>query len=304
MNRPVSPLLAEASSLSDSLAPLHAGMRVQLLGPATARGFVPVRSENMQGYMRADELLRRFLPEDAYPGPKDSPDRAFLTSDRDGDGVPDFRDIVHAARSMIGLPFDDAANLRLQDAGGSADGRRWWWRADGKDNNGNGETDERDEDVVVCVDLLNRALDQAGYPVERMMRQEHPGESSGAPGGGDPYFTRRVRNLLAHIRGSPEFEYFREPRIASRDAAPGEPARPGDLLFFGLRRDLGTFRFAIKHSGICVSVDPETGLPGWIITGIVPRARFFDLRRGYDRFIYCGHARLRPAGEPRSKRGT
>ncbi|MBI4866721.1 MAG: hypothetical protein HY816_07190 [Candidatus Wallbacteria bacterium] len=301
VNRPTSPLLDRPSVTGVARATLYPGMRVRVVDERAAPGYARVVSGETAGFMRATELLRGFLPEDSYPGPADQPEPAFLASDRDGDGAPDFRDIVRAARDMIGLPFDDASSLNVDRPGRTPDGVHAAWAADGKDNDGDGEADNRDEDVLVCIDLVLRAVERAGFPLTASIDEtarSHPelfrDLQPGRPGSRDPFVSRRVRNVVTFTKNSPDFQYFPEPQIHSPTTFPRERARPGDVLFFGLTKDLGTRKFKLQHSGICVSVDPSTGLPGWMITAVVPRVQFFDLARGYERFTYCGHARLVP----------
>ncbi|MBI3892176.1 MAG: hypothetical protein HY303_11675 [Candidatus Wallbacteria bacterium] len=307
VNRAISPLLDRPSVTGEARMTLYAGMRVLLLDTKAAPGYAKVSYGDAIGFMRSQELLRGFLPEDRYPGPNDQPEKEFLASDRNGDGVPDFRDIVHAARDMIGLAFDDAASLRLDESGQTPDGLHAGWAHDGKDNDGDGVVDNREEDVLVCIDLLIRAVEAAGFPMTRAIldvarsQPEVFREGRGAAPIDDELLARRVRNVVAFTRVSPDFRYFPEPEVHDPTTFPRERARPGDLLFFGLTKDLGKRKFKIQHSGICVSVNPQTGLPVWIITAVVPRVQFLNLEKGYHRFTYCGHARLTPAGgQPRA----
>jgi hypothetical protein len=300
VNAPIAPLLDRPSVTAEARGLLYPGMRVEVLDSRSTPGYARVLHREAAGWMRARELLRGFIPEDRFPGPGDRTEPGFEHCDRDHDGIPDFRDIVYAARDMLGLPFDDAASLRLDDSGRTPDGMHLDWASDGLDNNGDGVIDDRDEDVMVCIDLLVRAVEQAGYPMSRAMRElaalrpELFREGTRGQASRDEFLTRRVRNVIAFTKNSPDFRYFPEPKIHSPTTWPSERARPGDLLFFGLTKDLGRPKFQVQHSGICVSVHPQTGQPVWMVTAVVPRVQFFNLQKGFGRFTYCGHARLLP----------
>lgn len=300
VNASLSPILDRPSVTAEARDMLYPGMRVEVLDSRSAPGYARVLHRDAAGWMRSNELLRGFIPEDRYPGPGDRTEPGFAQCDRDGDGIPDFRDIVYAAREMLGLPFDDAGSLQLDDSGRTPDGMHLGWASDGADNNGDGAIDDRDEDVLVCIDLLVRAVEQAGYPMSRAMRElaasrpEVFKEGTRGAAARDEFLTRRVRNVIAFVRNSPDFRYFPEAKIHDPTTWPSERARPGDLLFFGLSKDLDRPRFQVQHSGVCVSVHPRTGLPVWMVTAVVPRVQFFNLQKGFGRFTYCGHARLMP----------
>ena len=84
------------------------------------------------------------------------------------EGGVDNQAILTEARMMVGWPYDRRGVL-LGRAAQDHPSHSWdyaeegWhleWGDDGKDNDGDGETDERDERFVVCTDLLAGPLER------------------------------------------------------------------------------------------------------------------------------------------------
>lgn len=192
---------------------------------------------------------------------------------------------------------ESGAEVAIPDSFGVMDGIHWQWSIDGKDNNVDGRVDEPLEEVMVCVDLCTAAYEQAGYPVTKMLLDSHgiKDQVQWSPGiwvsKAKPYFSRNLDILVPYLQKSPMFKYFSEPKLRSPASVPNEPFRPGDMIFFGLTKDLGTSKFRLCHSGIVSDVDRDTGMPLTIITAVVPRVMEFRLDNSYDRFTILGHAR-------------
>jgi hypothetical protein len=106
-----------------------------------------------------------------------------------------------------------------------------------------------------------------------------------------PYLSRNLDILVPFLKRSSQFKYFSDPQIQDPAAVPDEPFRPGDMIFFGLTKDLGTSKFRLCHSAIVSEVDARTGMPLKVITCIVPRVIEFRLDDSYDRWVILGHAR-------------
>ncbi len=192
---------------------------------------------------------------------------------------------------------DSSSEVAIPDSSGLQDGIHWQWSIDGKDNNDDGRIDEPLEEVMVCVDLCTSAYEQAGYPVTKMLLDAHGARDQVRWSTGiwvsesKPYLSRNLDILVPFLKKSPQFKYFSEPEIHDPAAVPNEPFRPGDMIFFGLTKDLGTSKFHLCHSAIVSEVDTKTGMPLKVITCIVPRVIEFRLDDSYDRWVILGHAR-------------
>ncbi|MBI4872957.1 MAG: SH3 domain-containing protein [Candidatus Riflebacteria bacterium] len=192
---------------------------------------------------------------------------------------------------------ESAADIAIPDSFGLPDGIHWQWSIDEQDNNGDGRVDEPLEEVMVCVDLCTASYEAAGYPISKMILdsaglKDQVRWSMGVwVSRSKPYYSRNLDILVPFLKRSPMFKYFPEPELRSPDATPSEPFRPGDMIFFGLTKDLGTSKFHLCHSAIVSEVDSQTGMPLTVITCVVPRVIEFRLDNSYDRWTILGHAR-------------
>ncbi|MBI4867090.1 MAG: SH3 domain-containing protein [Candidatus Wallbacteria bacterium] len=199
---------------------------------------------------------------------------------------------------------ESSGEVAIPESDGLPDGIHWMWSQDGKDNNDEGRVDEPLEEVMVCIDLCTAAYEQAGYPLTKNLLDAHGIKDQVRWSTGiwvsksKPYYSRNLDIMVPFLKKSPAYRYFPENQINSPTARPNEPFLPGDMIFFGLTGELGTPKFRLCHSGIVTEVDPETGMPLYIITAVVPRVMEFRLDNSYDRFTILGHARPNYEAEP------
>lgn len=153
-------------------------------------------------------VVFRFLPGREYSGEDFGIETLISTSDYDGDGVDDYRDIMLGARA-------DAENVPAYKSAYYAGGYP-------------------PADEGVCTDVIWRAFKNAGYSLKDMVDSdiaENP-EDYPAANNPDPNIDfRRVRNL--HV--------FFEKYAESLTLDPSDIAdwQPGDIVIFGSDKHIG-----------------------------------------------------------------
>ncbi len=195
-----------------------------------------------------------------------------------------------------GKPTPGEPDLDYRDPderNGDIDGTHYAWASDGVDNDRDGLVDEPDESYMVCVDLVVKSFDEAGARMEEGMRRDaalHPSRYSGGPR--DPYLTRRVRNVIAYMKSSADFEYHGVSidRRGWMRWHPRPPCKPGDAIFFRRKRGYG------YHSAIVATVDSR-GRPLTVYNISSWGACETDVRDLLDGFRIIGYGRMAGRGE-------
>lgn len=104
-------LLTEPGREGHRITRLYKGHPVRVVDELSNEHYVEVEANGHRGW-----IFRRYLtyeppPEDLYPPRSGMVEQGFLRADRNGNGQPDFRDVVRNARSFIGSFFDDFNNI-------------------------------------------------------------------------------------------------------------------------------------------------------------------------------------------------